>query len=49
MRFRGVAREPAFAAAAAHFEGWGIRAALDATAPPEVLAHLAERGELPDE
>ena len=44
-----VACEPSFAVAAAHFEGWVVRAALEATATPEVLAELAERGELPED
>jgi hypothetical protein len=43
----GVAVTERFAAAAAHFEGWGARAALDATASAELRAALEAHGELP--
>jgi hypothetical protein len=43
----GVAVTERFAAAAAHFEGWGARDALDATASAELRAALEAHGELP--
>lgn len=43
----GVTVTERFAAVAAHFEGWGMRDSLDATASEELRAALEDNGELP--
>jgi hypothetical protein len=43
----GVRRDPHFAAAAAHFEGWGCLHALEHTADASLLAELRARDALP--
>jgi hypothetical protein len=45
----GVRRDPQFAAAGAHFEGWGCLHALEHTADAGLLAELQARNALPDE
>jgi hypothetical protein len=45
----GVELGDRFAVSAAHFEGWGARGVLEATARPELLKALADSGELPEE
>ena len=45
----GVRVGERFAVAAAHFEGWGARSSLEATASPELLAALEAHGEMPVE
>ncbi|HEX5618825.1 MAG TPA: hypothetical protein VFX51_10415 [Solirubrobacteraceae bacterium] len=49
LRSAGVDLTDDFAAAAAHFEGWGARAILKEVADRRLLRALRKRGELPEE
>jgi hypothetical protein len=49
FRTAGVELGDGFAASAAHFEGYGALAALQATASPDTIAALDARGELPED